>query len=343
MPDAPILYKDRIKEDRLNLIDIIPLSGPLTVHIEPTNICNFKCKFCPESFDNYKEKAGGNFMLSNDDYDIIINQLKTLPRLKQLNFFMMGEPFANKNTLSFIKTATENNISYSYMVSSNGALLTSEKYQRLCESGLNYLRISIFGSNEQIHRNITQSKIDLERVKNNIRNFKKFKEDNNFIKPTVMVKMIESENPEHNKEFLDNFTGLGDETLIEPLTNWNDPDEGNLSMVDKKNLLSTDHYKKRKKCCPYPFYSMVIHSDLKVSICCVDWEKKTFIGDLKKESIKDIWNGKLHKDIQLKHINGQKKDVEGCKSCTYHYTAKDNLDNLNQETFLERLENKTFS
>ena len=46
MSEAPILYKDRIKEDRLNLLDSIPLNGPLTVHIEPTNICNFKCKFC---------------------------------------------------------------------------------------------------------------------------------------------------------------------------------------------------------------------------------------------------------------------------------------------------------
>ena len=32
-----------------------------------------------------------------------------------------------------------------------------------------------------------------------------------------------------NKEFLENFTGLGDETLLEPLTNWNDPEEENLS------------------------------------------------------------------------------------------------------------------
>lgn len=338
MPEAPILYKDRIKEKRLDLINAIPLNGPLTVHIEPTNICNFKCKFCPESFDNYKEKAGGNFMLSIEDYEIIVNELKTLPKLKQLNFFMMGEPFANKNTLNFIKKATDNNLSYTYMVSSNGALLTNEKYKSLCESGLNYLRISIFGSNEQIHRNITQSKINLERVKSNIRNFKKFKEDNNYSKPTVMVKMIKSENEDQNKEFLDNFTGLGDETLIEPLTNWNDPEEGNLSMIDKKNLLSTDHYKKRKKCCPYPFYSMVIHSDLKVSICCVDWEKKTYIGDLRKEGLKNIWNGFKHKEIQLKHIMGLKSQVEGCKTCTYHYTAKDNLDSLSEETFLSRFQ-----
>ncbi len=334
--NVPKSYTDRINEKRVSLIDSIPLQGPLTVHIEPTNICNFKCKFCPESFDNYKEKAGGNFMLSPENFEKIVSELKTLPRLKQLNFFMMGEPFANKNIIKFVQKAVLDDLSYSYMLSSNGALLTEEKFQGLCDSGLSYLRISIFGSNEQIHRDITQSKINLSRVKDNIKKFTSFKEQNNYEFPRVLVKMIDSQKKEQNEEFLRDFNGLGDETLIEPLQNWNDPEEGNLSMINKKDLLSTEHYKGKKKCCPYPFYSMVIHSDLKVSICCVDWEKKTFIGDLTKESLKDIWNGSLHKDIQLKHIQGLKKEVEGCKSCVYHYTAKDNLDALDEKTFISR-------
>ena len=55
--EAPIPYTTRTKLQRMNLLESVPLSGPLTVHIEPTNICNFKCTFCPESFSNYKEKA----------------------------------------------------------------------------------------------------------------------------------------------------------------------------------------------------------------------------------------------------------------------------------------------
>ncbi len=51
---------------------------------------------------------------------------------------MLGEPFANKNILNFVKMASSANISETYMISSNGALLTKEKYSDLCESGLNY-------------------------------------------------------------------------------------------------------------------------------------------------------------------------------------------------------------
>ena len=44
---------------RVNLVESVPLPGPMAVYLEVTNICNFKCVFCPESFDNYEEKAGG--------------------------------------------------------------------------------------------------------------------------------------------------------------------------------------------------------------------------------------------------------------------------------------------
>ena len=84
------------------------------------------------------------------------------------------------------------------------------------------------------------------------------------------------------------------------------------------------------------FYSLVIHSDLKVSICCVDWEKKTLIGDLKKEKLIDIWNGEKLREIQLLHIRKQKDKIDVCKNCSYLHTAKDNVDNLTEEQFLSR-------
>ena len=48
-------------------------------------------------------------------------------------------------------------------------------------------------------------------------------------------------------------------------------------------------------------------------LCCVDWEKKTLIGDLKKESLLEIWNGKKLRDIQLLHIQKQRKKLKYVK------------------------------
>ena len=63
-------------------------------------------------------------------------------------------------------------------------------------------------------------------------------------------------------------------------------------------------------------------------------------GELKKESLLEIWNGKKLRDIQLLHIQKQRKKIEICKNCTYLHTAKDNVDNLTEEKFMERVSSR---
>ena len=41
--------------------------------------------------------------------------------------------------------------------------------------------------------------------------------------------------------------------------------------------------------------------------------------------------------MQLKHIQGRIKDIEGCKDCSYLHTTKDNIDSLDEKTFKNRL------
>jgi MoaA/NifB/PqqE/SkfB family radical SAM enzyme len=95
----------RSNKERIPLGESVPLMGPLSVYLETTNICNFKCVFCPESFTNYSEISGGLFRLSSDDFSRVADQLAEVRTVKTLNFYMMGEPFANKELLSFVSEA----------------------------------------------------------------------------------------------------------------------------------------------------------------------------------------------------------------------------------------------
>ena len=36
-------------DDRVKLAEVIPLETPFTLNIFPSNICNFKCKYCEHS------------------------------------------------------------------------------------------------------------------------------------------------------------------------------------------------------------------------------------------------------------------------------------------------------
>lgn len=214
---------------RMNLAEAVPLAGPLTIYLEPTNICNFKCVYCPESFDNYKELAGGHFQLSLEDFKAVAKQIKDLGTVKTLNFYMMGEPFVNKQLTQFISLAKSEAIADKVIVTSNGTLVKPAIYQDICDSHLDYLRISIYGGNENSHATNTQSSFRLSRIKDNILGLKQFRDERGQKHPFIYIKMIESPNADDNRQFKEMFSEASDEVFIEPVMNWNDPDEGNLA------------------------------------------------------------------------------------------------------------------
>ncbi len=335
--EAPADYASLRTQKRIDLVEAIPLKGPLSVYIEPTNICNFKCIFCPESFSDYEERAGGLFRLSPEDFAHIAEQIKNIGTVETLNFYMMGEPLANKHLIEYIESAKCQALGRKLILTSNGSLLNSDKYEKLCKSGLDYLRISIYGPNEAAHAANTGSAIKLARIKENVAGLKAFRDSHGYSKPYIYLKMIESRLPAENQAFLDTFRDTGDEVLLEPVMNWNDPEQGNLSQVNPTELQQSSYFSHKKEACPFPFYTVVIHSDLRVSACCVDWDKKTLIGDLRTQSLKEIWNGEKLRTLQLRHLEKRRHELEGCRNCTYLHTAPDNIDSLSAATFAERI------
>jgi radical SAM protein with 4Fe4S-binding SPASM domain len=148
--------------------------------------------------------------------------------------------------------------------------------------------------------------------------------------------MIDTRSAEENAEFLSLFGGIGDEVALEPVMNWNDPEEGDLSQMERDARLSLDYYKLKKQVCPFPFYTLVVHADLRVSVCCVDWAKETVVGDLRHETLAQIWRGEKLRAFQLMHLQGRAGEHKACRDCTYRHTAPDNIDGLTAAEFLSR-------
>jgi radical SAM protein with 4Fe4S-binding SPASM domain len=321
---------------RIDLAKAIPLSGPLTIYVEPTNICNFKCVYCPESFDSYKDIAGGHFQLSLDDFKKVAKQIKDLATVKTLNFYMMGEPFVNKQLPQFISIAKTEAIAERVIVTSNGTLVRPHLYPAICDSQLDYLRVSIYGGNESAHASNTQSPFRLSQIKDNVLGLKRFRDSRGQRDPFIYVKMIGSPHENENRQFKQLFSEAADEVFLEPVMNWNDPEEGDLSGQAKGTPMSQQYFSATKAVCPFPFYTLVIHSDLRVSVCCVDWNKQAVVGNLRDESLADIWKGERLRTFQLRHLQRRRHELAGCKNCTYLHTAPDNIDSLNESILLKR-------
>ena len=61
--------------------DILPLRVPLLVWIDPTNMCNFKCVFCPTGDSELLKKVGRpKGIMTKKTFNKVVNDLKIMVR-----------------------------------------------------------------------------------------------------------------------------------------------------------------------------------------------------------------------------------------------------------------------
>lgn len=320
-------YSELRDYNRSDLVSKLPLAVPYGIYIEPTNRCNLRCKFCPESFEDYEEQAGKRGDMSWGLYIKILNDLKNFEKLKVIRFHMLGEPLLHPKLPEMIGIAKS--LADRIELTTNATALTMAKSKDLIRIGLDYLRVSIYGINETRHKALTQSNIPTWRIFENIVNFKEARSGSGSAKPWLYVKMIDSGDEAENQAFLNKYTPIADECVLEKPMNWNDSHDV-LTNVYGENK-PKDLFPFKKQVCPFPFYTLVINADGAVTCCCVDWNKKTCAGNVQTQTLSEIWHGQKMRDFRRMHLEGRRHENESCRNCTYLFTAPDNLDGLTQE------------
>jgi radical SAM protein with 4Fe4S-binding SPASM domain len=135
------------------------------------------------------------------------------------------------------------------------------------------------------------------------------------------------------------YKTIADEVCIEPPMNWDGQKNFMNNLYSKREIKKAlySSKKKEKKVCPFAFYSLVIKCSGEVVACCVDWSKQTKIGNIKKESLFRIWNGKNLREFRKMQLEGRRSENKSCKNCTYLNTSPDNIDNLPRKKILETI------
>ena len=87
------------------LITLLPLDTPLSLLIDPSNICNFQCKFCPtgdkELLKSVNRPKG---MMEYDLFCKIVDDIAGFnKKIRKIDIYKDGEPFLNKDVCRMIK------------------------------------------------------------------------------------------------------------------------------------------------------------------------------------------------------------------------------------------------
>lgn len=320
--------KSKLKlEDRVLLQDVIPLNTPFLIYVDPSSLCNFKCKFCPTGHkDLIKESTYKRNTLDFELFKKFILGLGEFETpLKVLRMNKIGEPLLNKNLIQMIKFAKNSGFVEYIDLATNGSLFSKELMQELVSSGLDRLNISVEGINKQHYLENALVHFDFEHFVDNI---KWLYANKNECEITIKIPGNYL-NDEQKKEFLDTFGNYCDSIFIEELAPiW--PQFDLEQRAEVKIQSDKGQYQQvltNKDICSFIFYSLAVNSDGTVSACCPDWDQKLIVGDLHNESIYEIWNSEKLKALQFQHLNGHRCKNEVCNNCGHlMYAQVDNLD-----------------
>ena len=329
--------KPRINLDgRTALETVIPMSTPFVLFVDPASTCNFKCPFCPTG-DRPLIDETGRFQgrMSMDVFTKVIDDLEEFDKpLKVLRMYKEGEPLLHKQMPEMVAYAKKSPQVPYIDSTTNGYLLTPKMSEALVEAGLDRLNISVDGLSDEQFWEFTKAKVNFEVFAEQIRHLYAVSRG----KMEICLKLIGDKFTEDDhKKFYDTFGDYSDRIFIENLAPcWPEFDVETRMDVE----ITTGIYQQEvsnTNTCPYIFYAMSVNSDGTVSVCFLDWARKLVIGDTRKESLKDIWNGDPMFEIQKMHLKGDRCKNDTCGNCgQLTHCLPDNIDPYAEE-LLERI------
>lgn len=335
------IYGNIVNQNRSELQDVIPLDTPYVVALDPCNICNFACKFC--GIQTLRHEVEERFAFKCMEFDLykkIINDICEMPnKLKVLRLAGNGEPLLNKDFCKMVRYASNAGVAEHIETITNASCLNSELNQKLADSGLDRIRISIEALDNEGYKKITGKDVDVCSIVRNIGDL----HERCSGKCQIYVKTVNVSVPrkEDYEKFLHLFGDVCDRIFVDnvvPLWGEFDMDCQEINKEGGKGVHG--QAVRNVEICPLPFYSLKIHPDGEVTMCCSDWKRRYVIGDLTRESFFDVWNDEKLRKFWLDNARGKKEKYDICRRClTPSFDCTDFIDDYGETIEKNLLDN----
>lgn len=289
---------------------------PISIAIEPTTSCNLRCPECPSGLRQFTRPTGmlePNFF--KDTIDAVYKELI------YLTFYFQGEPYLNPHFLDMVKYASEKKIYTS--TSTNAHYLTKEQAIETVNSKLSRLIISIDGTTQEVYE---QYRIggSLQKVIEGTKNIVEAKKKLKSKTPHIVFQFLVVKPNEHQlNEIHQLASDLGVDEVLFKTAQVYDFENGNALIPTNEKYsrykrLRDGTYKIKNELlnqCWRMWSSCVITWNGSVVPCCFDKDAKHQLGDLKKQSFKELWLSDKYQQFR-NAILKSRQEIDICKNCS---------------------------
>ena len=277
---------------------------PLCVTIDASSLCNLRCLGCHQSIPGAITDAG---RLALGDAMNIINQCAEIG-VPSISFAWKGEPSLNKDLPAMVAHCRSKNILEIRTVT-NALSPHPGIYQALCEAGLHRLIISVDGHSKESFETYRRGS-DWAQLNANIDGILEWKTHNRSHFPLIRIQCVRNKYNQHEindfLEYWENQLGVNDVRISDVMNRTGVGAESEFSVGDQVTC--------GRKPCAQPRQRLVFSDKAdKAFGCCHAWDGSFPVGDIKKQSLLDIWNGPAIKKLRQALISDKHDSIPMCK------------------------------
>jgi radical SAM protein with 4Fe4S-binding SPASM domain len=202
-------------------------------------------------------------------------------------------------------------------ISTNATLLDRKNANAILDSPLDRILIAVDGARKETYEAVRKSSsFTFEQVRANIEQFLALKLERRQATPETTLSIIVMEdNKDQLQAFADHWTQRGaDKILFKPFTAWGNQtdDFTHLAAAEQRELLQRAL---RPHPCRYLWESVVIAWDGRVVPCCFDYNATMVMGDLRTQTLAEIWNSEDYVRFRRMELEGTNASSL-CRNCS---------------------------
>ena len=274
---------------------------PIHLDIEINPHCNLRCVMCFQSFAPLKSGY-----MTEELFRKIIDE-GTKNGLKSIKLQYRGEPLLHPKVAEFVDYAKKKGV-IEVMFNTNANLLNEKMARKLIEAKMDKIICSIDGYTSDVYEKV-RIRGNFDKVVENLKRLQELKKEMNVDYPIIRVQMVKFPHLSNDyvKEYVDFWSKIADYVGVEEYNDWES---------EMKGKLSNEEVVCKEFCCTQPWQRLFVIWDGTIILCCGDHNLEMPLGNVNKNSLKDIWLSLRLQTIRKIHKRGDSHKIPICNKCS---------------------------
>lgn len=332
--------KASYNKDRLRLGEKLPLDTPLSVIVDVSERCNFRCNYCFRSKkqDGAWGYATKNNLMSMELFQRAVNQMSAFPqKIKVISLSGHGEPLCHPDIVSMARYLKRTAVAKRIEMHTNASMLTEKTALEIAQAGFSRIVVSLQGLDAVTYERVCGVRLDWASFYERLRLLYENRSDELKIHIKISEAALDLENlTAEEGRFYDLFGPIADTVSVEKVT----PLWKNLRADTPTTINKYGQETGMIECCPILFYKMWVAPDGEI-YPCTGLPAPMSLGNIQNTTLSGAWNGEQRRKFLISHLREPRGGCTECADCFVPVntvaTEEDRIDPYREE-ILARLE-----